>query len=269
MVRNIKLFVNDNDQSIEFAKIVKKKFAKNGFMIIDDKDSNDMHNLAIAIGGDGSFLRMVKNNNFNSNIYYVGINTGHLGFLQEVKIEELDKLIEEIKAKKYKIEEIGIQETRICQEKEKNMYYSLNEIVVRDGLLKTLQANIYIEGDLLECYRGDGIMVSTSTGSTAYNLSYGGSIVYPNFSTLQITSMAPINSKIYQSLTNSIIVPDKKRIVIEPNNEHLILSVDGKNYIYDNIKQIETTIDDKKIKCLRFSHYNFPQKINEKLLLRK
>ena len=78
--------------------------------------------------------------------------------------------------------------------------------------------------------------------------------------------MAPINSKVYRSLINSVIVPDKKVIDLIPNNNNLLVTIDGENKIYNNVENIETKIDDKKIKCLRLSHYNFPEKINEKLL---
>ena len=80
MIRNIKLFVNNNDESLEVSKLVKGKFLLSGFNI-----SNDSFDLGIAIGGDGSFLRMVRSTNFDSNPYYIGINTGTLGFMQEVR----------------------------------------------------------------------------------------------------------------------------------------------------------------------------------------
>ena len=93
MIKNIRLFVNKNDKSIKFARLVRNKLTARDFKVIED--DNDDFSLGIAIGGDGSFLRMVRRNSFNSDLYYVGINTGHLGFLQEVKKEELDKLVEE------------------------------------------------------------------------------------------------------------------------------------------------------------------------------
>ena len=95
MLKNIKLFINKNDKSLETAKLIKDKLVTNGF-IINDKN----YDLAIAVGGDGSFLRMVKQNNFNSDIYYIGINSGTLGFMQEVKVEEIDKFIDELKNNK-------------------------------------------------------------------------------------------------------------------------------------------------------------------------
>ena len=263
MIKNIKLFVNKNDKSLGTAKLIKDKLTNNGF-IIDDKN----YDLAIAVGGDGSFLRMVKQNNFNSDIYYIGINSGTLGFMQEVKVEEIDKFIEELKNNKYKVEEIGIQETIINYENSSSRFYSLNEIVIRDKNLKVVKLDINIDNDLLERFLGDGILIASSSGSTAHNLSYGGSIVYNTFTSLQITPMGPINSKVYRSLINSVIIPDKKEISLIPEENHrnLIVTVDGENNIYNNVDSVITKIDDKKIKCLRLSHYNFPEKINEKLL---
>jgi NAD+ kinase len=264
MIKNIKLFINKNDKSIETAKLIKERLTYNGF-ILDDKK----YDLGIAVGGDGSFLRMVKQNNFNSDIYYIGINSGTLGFMQEVKVDEIDNFINELKEEKYKVDEIGIQETIVSSkhyESRLPKFYSLNEIVVRDKNLKVVKMDINIDNDLLERFMGDGILISTSSGSTAHNLSYGGSIIYPTFSSLQITPMGPINSKAYKSLVNSVIIPDKKEITLIPENKSLLLTVDGENKIYNEVESISTKIDDKKIKCLRLSHYNFPEKINEKLL---
>ena len=262
-IKSFKLFCNNNDKSNNVKKLVKDKMIKKGFLI-KDKD----YDLAIAIGGDGSFLRMVKSTNFNSDTYYIGINSGTLGFMQEVKLDEIDKFVSELKSNKYKTEDIGIQETTINYDNKSSKFYSLNEIVVRDTNLKVVKLAINIDNDLLEKYMGDGILIASSSGSTAHNLSYGGSIVYNTFTSLQITHMGPINSKVYKSLINSVIVPDKKIIYLIPEEDHknLIVTIDGENNIYDNVESISTKIDNKKIKCLRLSHYNFPEKINEKLL---
>ena len=109
---------------------------------------------------------------------------------------------------------------------------------------------------------------SSSTGSTAQNLSFGGSIVYNTFSSLQITPIAPLNSNAYRSLFNSVIIPDKKVIDIIPDDrKDLLVTIDGENNFYKDVSNIATKIDSKKIKILRLKHYNFPQKINEKLLM--
>lgn len=262
MIKNIKLFFNkENNKSIEFAELVREKFIKENFKISDDN-----YDLGIALGGDGSFIRMVKATSFDNNPYYVGINIGTLGFLQEVKDDELDKLIYEIKEEKYKVEQVGIQETYIKHNFGEDNFYSLNEIVVRDKVVGVLKADVFIENDLLESFTGDAILIATSQGSTAHNLSIGGAIVPSVFSTLQITPLAPINSSVYHTLNNPVIIPSNTNIVIKPQNEDVMVTMDSDYKIYHNVDMINTAIKDKKIKCLKFSHYNFPQKINEKLL---
>ena len=263
MIQNVKLFVNENLKSIEVAKVVKKQFNNNGFNIVSDN-----FDLGIAIGGDGSFLRMIKNSSFSSKPYYVRINSGTLGFMQEVKINEIDKFIDEIKKEKYFVDVIGIQETKITHRGGDSNFCSLNEIVIRDENFKLFKSAISINNPsgFLEMFTGDGVLIATSSGSTAHNLSYGGSIVFPSFSTLQITPLGPINSKSYRTISNSIIVPDHNKIIIRPMNKDLMITIDGENNIYNDVDNITTEVADKKIKCLRFSHYNFPQKINEKLI---
>lgn len=263
MIKGVRIFANEDNESLDMEKYITKLLISNGISIVDDN-----YDLAIAIGGDGSFLRMVRTTNFDSKPFYVGINSGTLGFLQESRKDEIDKLIDEIINEKYRVDEIGIQETNIHYDSKDIKFYSLNEIIVRDENLKVLRGDIFIENDLLESFNGDGILVATSVGSTAHNLSYGGSIVYTSFSTLQITPIAPINSSVYHTLTNPVIIPSDKKIIIKPQTKtnNVMVIIDGIKHEYNNVDSIITNIKDKKIRCLRFSHYNFPQKINEKLL---
>ena len=259
-IKTFKLFINDNQKSLDVSKIVRKKLQDNGFVESEEYD------LAIAIGGDGSFLRMVKRANFNSEVLYVGINAGTLGFAQEVNLSNIDEFIQNIKENKYRVEMVGIQKTKVVTKNETSIFYSLNEIAIRDKELNTVVLNILIDDVELEEYHGDGILIATSFGSTAYNLSFGGSIIYNDFHTLQITPIAPLNNKAYRSLLNSLVLPEDKTIKVIPRLGNLLIAVDGENKIYDNVSYIETSVEDKKIKCLRNLDYNFSKKINEKFL---
>lgn len=262
-IKSVKLFPNDNEKSKKISKKLEKLLIKNKITISDNN-----YDLAVAIGGDGSFLRMLKNTNFNSNVYYIGINTGTLGFLQEIKPNELDKFIENIINDNYVEEEIGIQKTKLETIKASSIFFSLNDIVIRDKDLNTTILDIYVEDKKLERFTGDGILISTSVGSTAYNLSYGGSIVYNSLHTLQITPIAPLNSKVYRSLLNGVVIPENKLISILPNKDksNLTITIDGENNIYENVKRIETIVSSKKIKCIRMKDYNFTDIINDKFL---
>ena len=262
MKNNVKIFYNNNDKSINTYNEVKDKLIKNGFNIVE----ND-YNIAIAIGGDGSFLRMVKETNFKSDVLYLGINTGTLGFAQEIHVNELDELIENLKTGNYKVNEFGVQETNLYSNNENSKFYSLNDIVIRDMDLNTLKLDIFIDDALLEHFAGDGILVSTSFGSTAYNLSFGGSIIYNTFHALELTPVAPLNNKTYRTLTNSLVLPQNKNIEIIPvSNKNLIVTVDGENKYYENVDKIDTILSDKTIMCYQNIDYNFVKKINDKFL---
>lgn len=263
MIKNVKLFVNHNDQSIRLGKLVTQNFLKHGFNVTEDS-----FDLGIAIGGDGAFLRMVKNSSFDSVPYYVGINSGTLGFLQEVNANGVSSLIEALQEEKYTFDEMPIQETQVYHEGTSSNVCSVNEIILRDFDLKTAKFDILIDDSLLEVFTGDGILVSSSVGSTGHNLSYGGSIVYSFMPTLQITPLAPINSVAYKTLRASVIVPEQKEIEVIPTSEefNLLLTSDGEHETFNKVEGITTAIKNKKIKCLRLSRYNFAEKVNQKLL---
>ena len=262
MNNKFKLFVNNNEKSRNIEVKVKEKLISNGFIYEDDN-----FDIAIAIGGDGSFLRMVKQTNFNSNILYIGINAGTLGFAQEISISELDLFIDNLKNNNYKVDEIGVQETTIIANNSTSHFYSLNEIVVRNKELNTLKLDIKVNNELLEKFIGDGVLISTSFGSTAYNLSFNGSIIYNTFHALEITPVAPLNNKVYSSLVNSVIIPENMKIELSNFNDNsLLITVDGENNYYDNVSIVETVINQKRIKIMRNLDYEFIKKINEKFL---
>ena len=262
-IKRIKIFANNNDKSLSLKDEVANKLIENDFEIVDNN-----FDLGIAIGGDGSFLRMIKDNNFDSDTYYIGINAGTLGFAQEVEINDIEEFINDLKEDKFLLEEIGIQESTIYNKDNKmDEFYSLNEIVVREKTLNTLKLDVYIDNYLLENFAGDGILVATSFGTTAYNLSFGGSIIYNTFHALELTTIAPLNNKTYKTISNSIVLPQNKNITLLPTKtDNLIVTVDGVNKVYDNVIKIETIMKDKTMKCLRNKDYNCIKKINEKFI---
>ena len=165
------------------------------------------------------------------------------------------------------MDSIGVQETKVITKNSDSNFYSLNEIVIRQKELNTFNGDIFIEHSLLKKFVGDGLVVSTSFGSTAYNLSFGGSIVYNTFHTLQITPVAPLNNKSYRNLLNSVILPENMKVTIVPKNSNdIIITIDGENSFYNDILKIETYVDEKRINCLRRKDYDFAKKINEKFL---
>ena len=261
-IKRVKVFSNNNKKSQEIKKLLINKLRKNNISVV-----NNNYDLGIAIGGDGSFLRMIKENNFNSDIYYIGINAGTLGFAQEVSIENIDEFIDNLNTNNFIVEELGVQENDIYTNESNSKFYSLNEIVIREKDLNTVKLSIYVDEFLLENFAGDGILISTSFGSTAYNLSFGVIILYNTFHSIQLTPIAPLNNRSYRNLINSVVLPQNKKVTVIPSDtNNLIISVDGENNVYTDVVKIETIVRHKTIKCLRNKDYNFITKINEKFL---
>ena len=261
-INKVKLFYNDTTKTNEVVNMLKDSLSKRNIEIAEEN-----YDLGIAIGGDGTFLRMTNETDFNTNIYYVGINAGSLGFAQDIRIDEIEEFIDCLNNDVYKYEEISIQEIEVVTKEETFYLKSLNEILIRDDSLKTINLDIYVENEFLEKFKGDGILVSTSFGSTAYNLNLGGSIVYNTFDTLQITPIAPQNNKVTRCLTNSVIIPANNKVTIKPDKDSsLLIMVDGNNYIFDNILEINNVIKGRKIRLIRKDNYNFIRKINDKFL---
>ena len=265
MIKNIRLFDSGTEAAIARAKLVKRKLISNGFNVVED----DNFELAVAIGGDGSFIRMLKDNKFNENIYYIGVNAGHLGYLQEVKNEDIDKFIDTLKKENYKIYNMRVQETIVNHINGEARLNSINEVIVgpkgNEETEGVLAAQVYIDNGRLENFRGDGIMIATPTGSTGHAKSAHGCIIDPDLNAQELVPMNPLFSSEYHALTEPVAVFGEKPIVISPENKIIKVVVDAKPIVFEKVDTV-TVVMNKKVKCLRFSDYNFAEKLNEKFL---
>ncbi len=264
--RIINIISNKNYKSKKTTKFLSQKLKDKGF-ITPEKYSNNAE-LNICVGGDGAFLRAVHRNRFPS-IPFVGINTGNLGFFQEILPENIDVFIDKYINKDYFMEEIFLVEGEIKTRDKSFFIYGINEIVIKQIQAKVIHLDVFIDGNHLEKFSGDGVIVSTPVGSTAYNFSSGGSIVYPSLKTLQLTPLSPISSKAYRSLPNSTIVPGDIIISIKPEfrytNSTLVIN-DGMDLKYKNIQNINLKISDKILYRLNFHKDMYWNNLKSKFL---
>ncbi|WDV47273.1 NAD(+)/NADH kinase [Clostridiaceae bacterium M8S5] len=264
--KKINIIHNNTSKSLDIALLLKEKLEEHGFSVSNNY-SNDAF-LNICIGGDGAFLRAVHSTEF-SKIPFIGINTGTLGFFQEISPEDLNSFVEKLKNDDYNIEQFFLVEGTICTRTSCLELIALNEIVIKGYQSKTIHLNVSIENNYLEKFSGDGIIVSTPIGSTAYNFSCGGSLVYPTLDVLQLTPLAPIHSKAYRSLTSSIIVPNSLLIQITPeyrDENSILIVVDGQEYKYENIVEISFKISSMKVNIMTLGNHNFWTNVKDKFL---
>lgn len=262
----INIVYNDSNFSLNTAQYLRERLISFGYQVSDSFDFNA--ELIISIGGDGSFLRTVHDNGFPS-IPIVGINTGHLGFFTEISPKEIDFFIDKYISGDYYIETIHPVQAEICTRSNCIEALGINEITVKGDKSRTIHLNISVEDHLIQKFSGDGILVSTSTGSTAYNYSIGGSIVDPRLNALQVTPLAPINTNAYRCFTSSVILPADTTIKVHPEyhfEDSIVIVSDGLEHRYFGISEISFIISSIEINLLKLTGSNFWSKAIEKFL---
>lgn len=263
----INVFAKDDQVSEETGVLLKHKLAKAGFDVYPQYDPEAA--LIVCIGGDGSLLHNLHQYNF-PDIPFVGINTGHLGFFQDVSPDQLDEFIFNYKYGKYSVQECKILTAEIKSEDGVVSHHTaLNEVVIRGDVSRIIHLNISIGDQYVERCSGDGVLVSTPAGSTAYNYALGGAIVDPQLTLMQITPIAPMNTTAYRSFTSSVLVPPNLVLHIHPevtSNHGIQIATDGVNFRYLSIEEIVIKFADQGVKLIRFENYDFWSKVKSKLL---
>lgn len=216
----------------------------------------------LSIGGDGTLLETIYLVR-NSGVPILGINTGRLGFLANVYKEDIEPALESLKKKKFRIDKRAMLKLETPGNLFGDVNYALNEITImkKDSNMVTIHA--YVNGEFLNSYWADGLIISTPTGSTAYSLSCGGPIVLPESENFLITPIAAHNLNV-----RPLVLSDKNEITlkIEGRSPNYLLSLDSRSEVIDS--SVELTIKKEKfhINLIRLENQNFFTTIRAKLM---
>ncbi|MEF9991743.1 MAG: NAD(+)/NADH kinase [Romboutsia sp.] len=266
MQRIITINSNQLNKSITTKELLSKKFTEAGFEVYSDY--HPQSELIISIGGDGSFLKTIHDFDFPE-VPIFGINTGHLGFFPDINPDDIDKFIEDYLNKDFILHDISLLQASICTKTNCSDVFAINEVVVKGDKSRVIHLNLKVNNKHIQNFSGDGMIVSTPTGSTAYNYAAGGSIVDSSLNLMQLTPLYPINTNAYRSFTSSIIFSNDSIIKISPEyrfENSILIVVDGVEYRFNEIENIQISISDVKIKLLRMSNYEFWSRVSEKFL---
>jgi len=188
---------------------------------------------AIVIGGDGTFIS-AAHLFMDKNVPLLGINIGNFGFLTEVKTEEIEENLSNLCNDRIKIEERLILSVELVRKgKRMESFDAINEAVVnKSGLTKVIRLRAFCDNQYIGTFAGDGVMVSSPTGSTGYSLSAKGPIIYPVMETFILNTICP-----HTLVFRPIIIPSSSTITIENISDFkdIILTVDG--YKGTNLKK--------------------------------
>ena len=219
--------------------------------------------LMISVGGDGTFLKSVDYVR-DSEIPVLGINTGRLGFLANVAKDQIQEALNLIKAKKYIFQKRSLLSVHVNDGTGAQDFFAMNELALhKKDTSSMITVKVSLDGNFLNSYWSDGLIVSTPTGSTAYNLSCGGPIVTPGCQVHIVTPIAPHNLNV-----RPMVIPDHMPITlnVEGRGRSYLMSIDGKSR---SIKQGQEIVINKAafmINVIKFENNNFLDTIRNKML---
>jgi NAD+ kinase len=256
------------DRGDEISKQLTERFhhmaAQHG--MVREEETPD---IVLSIGGDGTMLRAFhKYVQQLDHIAFVGIHTGRLGFFADWKPDEVELLAdlmqstgspEALRVVKYPLIQIEITTSAGIE-----THLALNEFTLK-GIEETLVAQLHINDEIFETFRGDGICISSPSGSTAYNKSLGGAMVHPTLDAIQIAEIASINNRIYRTLGSAIILPKHHHCDIYPSShQHMLLSLDHLYIQRSDVISIRCRVAaDVKVSFARFRPFPFWNRVRE------
>lgn len=239
------------------------QFRKFRFQSYEPGDNLRKVNLFFSLGGDGTLLESVTHVGKTA-VPIFGINTGRLGFLATVGREEIDEAMDMIFREEYDIDERALLSLHSDRDLFGGFSYALNDFtLVKKDSSSMITVHTFIDGEFLNSYWADGIIVATPTGSTGYSLSCGGPLVFPGSESFVITPVSPHNLAV-----RPIVVPDTSEITfrVEGRSKKFIVSLDSRMETVDETVKLMVKKAGIRVNLvqLRGQHYfkTLRQKLN-------
>lgn len=233
---------------------------------VEDESNKNAYNepidFAMSIGGDGTFLTTAAAIG-TKNIPIIGVNCGQLGFLAEVQTKDVDTIMRQLVDGQYTIEQRSLLQVRCGREGLIMAPNALNEVaIMKQGMSSMISVEVSANGEPLHTYHADGLVLSTPTGSTAYNLSIGGPLLVPQTKGIILSPIAT------HSLTvRPMVVPDdwKFDIKVASRYHNYMISVDGRSQILSTDIALHVEKAPYTIKVVQVGNSGFLHSLRDKL----
>ncbi len=255
--------------------LVKKSFEKYGIEVVLDNSGAQMlglmgqdfnmmcenADLLVTLGGDGTLISAVRRSH-EFDIPVFGIHAGKLGFLADIDLAELDEFIQKLVCGEYRIDNRAVLRAEITTKEGTKKLVAFNDIVMtRSTISKMIHLNTFVDKKPFNTYYGDGVIVSTPTGSTAYNLSAGGPVLFPLTQVFALTPISP------HSLTQRpVVLPGHFTIEIKTPDASALVVVDGQDmYDFAEGDVIRIRLSSKPAQLIHREEFNYFEVLKEKL----
>lgn len=221
--------------------------------------------LIIVLGGDGTILSVARGINGKLDVPILGINIGNLGFLSSVEFSDIDKAFKKLKEGNYKTEKRMLLTCDFPSEAEVNESLALNDIVVaRGSISRIITFQIFIDGKRYYNFKGDGLIIATPTGSTAYSFSAGGPFIYPTVDAITLTPICAHTTGVQPIVLNS---NSNIEVKVSNNNEEFNIIFDGQRVIR-SVNEVIINIKKAKeyAKIILFDDYDYFKVLRAKII---
>lgn len=226
-------------------------------------DTAEDVDFALSVGGDGTFLYTASQIG-DKNIPILGINCGHLGFLADVQTADVDRICDQLVQNNYTIEQRSLLQVTASAGGHIELPFGLNEIaVMKQELSSMISIEAYLNEQPLHTYKADGLVVSTPTGSTAYNLSVGGPLMVPQARSLIISPIATHSLNV-----RPLVIPDDWKIDlrIRSRSHSYLISVDGRSQTLKDDITLQIQKAPYTTKVVQIGGHSFIDSLKEKLM---
>ncbi|WP_114556156.1 NAD kinase [Bacillus sp. K6W] len=260
--------MSKGDQSSDTLASTMKEYLLDFGFIMDEKEPD----IVISVGGDGTLLYAFhRYYNRLDETAFVGVHTGHLGFYADWLPTEVEKLVIAIAKTPFQVVEYPLLEViiRYVNGSKESQYLAMNEATVKSAE-GTLVTKVEIRGEYFETFRGDGLCISTPSGSTAYNKALGGAIIHPSIEAIQIAEMASINNRVFRTVGSPLVLPKHHTCVLKPAaGMNLQITVDHLTMVHQDVKSIQYRVANEKVRFVRFRPFPFWKRVRDSFVADK
>ena len=259
----MKVGIYYKQENHDLVETIKKELKKYDIAI-----DNRHPDIVFSVGGDGTFLRAVHMYMDRlEEIHFIGINSGSLGFFYDFNKEEITSIVEKIAKNDYLVKEHALLKGEVKFDNHEATIFALNEIRIENPF-HTLITDVLINNEKLENYRGNGLVVASTLGSSAYNKSLGGALIDNDIDALELTEIAGIQNNVYRSLGSSLVIKGDKEISFKGKLDNSVVGYDYLNLEKeDNLKEVKVSYSDKKVKIVSSENHSYIQKIRKSFVL--
>ena len=255
---------NMKEASVKVAKELTERLQKENIEI------NQVNpDILITIGGDGTLLSGFHRFAHQlDTIRFIGVHTGRLGFYTDWREYEMESLVDSLinddgAYVAYPVLDVDVLYKDGQQE---SHFLALNESTIQK-VGSTFVCDVYINDHHFERFRGDGICVSTPTGSTGYNKSVGGAVLHPSLKALQMAEIASINNRVFRTLSSPLVIAKDEEIILKSFGEQdILITLDHMNLTEKNVAEVHLKIADESVRFARYRHMDFWNRVSDSFI---